>query len=79
MLIHPIVIEPTINGGGIFIYPFIQAEKLLQDILEAGLTPNVVTYTALMVVLRKSGQYEKAIGIINLMQSKVSRLDVNLV
>ena len=48
-----------------------QAENLLQDILDAGLTPNVVTYTSLMVVLRKSGQYEKAISILKLMRSKV--------
>lgn len=44
----------------------------MQDMLEAGLTPNVVTYTSLMVVLRKAGQYEKSIGMLNLMRAKVT-------
>lgn len=48
-----------------------QAEKLMEDMLEAGLAPNVVTYTSLMVVLRKGGQYEKSIGMLGLMRSKV--------
>lgn len=43
----------------------------MQDMLESGLTPNVVTYTTLMVVLRKGGQYEKAISTLDLMRSKV--------
>lgn len=54
-----------------FLWLLPQAEKLMQDMLEAGLTPNVVTYTSLMVVLRKGGQYEKSIGILNLMREKV--------
>lgn len=49
----------------------IQAEKLLQEMLEAGLTPNVITYTSLMVVLRRGDQFEKAVGILDLMRSKV--------
>lgn len=49
----------------------VQAEKLMQDMLESGLTPNVITYTSLMVVLRKGGQYQKSIGILDLMRSKV--------
>lgn len=44
----------------------------MQDMLEAGLTPNVVTYTSLMVVLRKGGQYEKSIGMLSLMRAKVT-------
>lgn len=39
--------------------------------LDAGLTPNVVTYTSLMVVLRRGGQTEKSIKILDLMKSKV--------
>lgn len=39
--------------------------------LKAGLTPNVVTYTSLMVVLRKGGQQEKCIDLLRLMQEKV--------
>ncbi|CAN0542513.1 unnamed protein product, partial [Laminaria digitata] len=38
--------------------------------LEAGLIPNVVTYTSLMVVLRRGGQPEKAIQVLELMKSK---------
>lgn len=39
--------------------------------LDAGLTPNVFTYTSLMVVLRRGGQHEKSIKILDLMKSKV--------
>lgn len=48
-----------------------QAEELLSQMLGAGLTPNVVTYTSLMVVLRRGGQPEKCIKILDLMNSKV--------
>ena len=51
-----------------------QAEKLLSEMLDAGLTPNVVTYTSLMVVLRRGGQPEKSIKILDLMKSKVSNI-----
>lgn len=43
----------------------------MSEMLDAGLTPNVVTYTSLMVVLRRAGQPEKSIKILDLMQSKV--------
>lgn len=49
----------------------VQAEKLLEDMLDDGLTPNVITYTSLMVVLRRGGQHERAIKILDLMRSKV--------
>lgn len=48
-----------------------QAEKLLSEMLDAGLTPNVITYTSLMVVLRRGGQAERAVKILDLMKSKV--------
>lgn len=49
----------------------VQAEKLLEDMLDDGLTPNVITYTSLMVVLRRGGQHERSIKILDLMRSKV--------
>lgn len=52
-------------------YHVFQAENLLSEMLDAGLTPNVVTYTSLMVVLRRGGQPEKSIKILDLMKSKV--------
>jgi len=49
----------------------LKAERLLSEMLDAGLTPNVVTYTSLMVVLRRGGQHEKCIKILDLMKSEV--------
>lgn len=49
----------------------VQAEKLLEDMLDDGLTPNVITYTSLMVVLRRGGQHERCINMLDLMRSKV--------
>lgn len=43
----------------------------MQDMLDSGLTPNVITYTSLMVVLRRGGQFEKSVGVLDLMRSEV--------
>lgn len=52
-----------------------KAEKLLESMLEDGLTPNVITYTSLMVVLRRGGQHEKSIRILDLMKSEARQRD----
>lgn len=51
--------------------PVRQAEKLLQGILDAGMAPDVVTYTSLMVVLGNAGQYEKAVNLLDTMRAEV--------
>lgn len=43
----------------------------MESMLEDGLTPNVITYTSLMVVLRRGGQHEKSIRVLDLMKSEV--------
>ncbi|CAA0384686.1 unnamed protein product [Arabidopsis thaliana] len=65
-------------GPNLFIYNsllgamrgFGEAEKILSDMEEEGIVPNIVTYNTLMVIYMEEGEFLKALGILDLVKEK---------
>ncbi|XP_010514983.1 PREDICTED: pentatricopeptide repeat-containing protein At3g46610-like [Camelina sativa] len=65
-------------GPNLFIYNSLlgamkqlrEAEKILSDMEEEGIVPNIVTYNTLMVIYMEEGEFLKSLGVLDLVKEK---------